>query len=186
MNTPNVLTCSRLVLTAIFLYFLSLHGFAARASALSTFLLATLTDYWDGRLARERGEVTRFGKLMDPIADKALTLAAFGAFAWLELIPVWMVALIVARDLGITAFRLQMADASGHAQEARWSGKAKTSFQFLAIVSVLGYLVVRETPAWHAAWDAPACRAIFLGMLAVTAFTLWTGLHYFRKSRPRA
>lgn len=144
--------------------------------ATACFILASLTDYLDGRLAREKGQVTSWGKLMDPIADKMLTLSAFIAFAWLGLVPFWIVALIVLRDVFITAFRLRLPPASD--TSARQSGKNKTALQFAAIFGILLYLCARQTPYWNPAWEPRAHGMIYGAMLAVLAVTLWSGLRF--------
>lgn len=181
LNFPNFLTCSRLLLSVIFIYFLLFPGLAAKIMALLTFGLAALTDYWDGRLARKEGIITAFGRLMDPIADKILTLSAFVSFVFLELIPFWMVLIVMARDFWITALRLRMKK-GGSAQGAQSEGKQKTVLQMAMIIATLGYLVARETPVWSEVWTAPAHTAIFVSMLGVVGMTVWSAARYAKKT----
>jgi CDP-diacylglycerol--glycerol-3-phosphate 3-phosphatidyltransferase len=176
MNLPNCLTMLRIVLAVLLLPAAFAPGIGFKALALVIFLAASFTDYWDGRIARERGLITDFGILMDPLADKMLVLAAFISFSQMGLIPAWMVLAVIARDLLITGLRLTMRP--GKAQSARSSGKNKTAFQFLAIFGILVYLIIRETPDWNPAWEPIAHRAIYGVMLAVVAMTLWSGVRY--------
>ena len=95
MNLANKLTISRIMLSGIFIWFLFIRGPGAKFMAMAIFLVACLTDYYDGYIARKTGGITAFGKLMDPIADKILILGAFLAFVEMELIPAWMVVFII-------------------------------------------------------------------------------------------
>ena len=164
------------------MFLISLGGVAAKTAALFVFLIASLTDYWDGRIAREKGQITNFGKLMDPIADKFLSIAAFVAFVQMDLIPAWMVATIIARDLMVTCFRFLLPEGA-ESQTPRSSGKHKTALQFAAIVIILIFSSLRETVYWDNAWTAPALRTIYLGMLFIVALTLWSGVRYVVKNQ---
>lgn len=183
MNFPNLLTCSRLMFAAFFIYFLSAKGEAAKALALTSFVLAALTDYWDGRIARERGEITAFGKWMDPIADKVLILAAFFGFAFLKLIPMALALIVLARDLVITGFRFVVFKKSDVSAAA--PGKQKTVSHVVFIILVLLFLIAREMSWWNTAWTAPALTLIRLGMFFVVAITLWSAYQYFSSVRRR-
>ena len=97
MNLPNKLTILRRALVAVFMFFLFSHGVLAKSLALVTFLAASFTDFLDGYIAKKNNMVTDFGKLMDPIADKILVIAAFAAFVQMQLIEAWMVVIIIAR-----------------------------------------------------------------------------------------
>ena len=182
MNLPNFLTCTRIGLTAVFMFLLFLKGAVPKGLALFVFLLASLTDYWDGRLARRNNQITGFGKLMDPIADKILALSAFLAFVQMAIIPAWMVVVIITRDLLITGLRVLMPETGGTV-EARSSGKHKTALQFSSIVGVLIFLVVKETPVWRPEWTPPALRFIYWSMFLTVAVTLWSGVRYVVKNR---
>src|SRR5499425_2366633 len=109
MNLPNKLTCSRFVLTAAFRAAMIIEFHLNNTVALVLFLLASITDYFDGVIARRDGLVTNFGILMDPLADKILVCSAFIAFVGRGLMPAWMVIIIVARELAITGLRLLAA-----------------------------------------------------------------------------
>src|SRR5262245_4025465 len=109
MNLPNKLTVGRLALTLVFLLMIFSSVPYRDTWALLLFVAASLTDYWDGKIARRDKLITNFGILMDPLADKILICSAFIAFIELRLIPAWMVVVIVARELGITGLRLLAA-----------------------------------------------------------------------------
>ena len=112
--------------------------------ALFVFLLAALTDYWDGRLARGRGVVTVFGQLMDPLADKVLIGSAFICFVALDqIVPAWIVVIIIAREFMVTGLRLLAASQGKIIPAGRW-GKHKTIWQIIAITVIIAGLAVRE------------------------------------------
>jgi len=130
-NVANVLTMVRIALVPVFVVFLFAGGTAWRLAALGTFVVASLTDLLDGRLARSRGLVTDFGKIADPVADKALTGAALIGLSALGELPWWVTGVIMFRELGLTALRFWVI---------RWGviaasrgGKAKTLLQVIAI-----------------------------------------------------
>lgn len=182
MNLPNRLTCYRIFLTVVFMFLLFSEGAIFKGLALFTFLLASLTDYWDGKIARETSQITNFGKLMDPIADKILTLSAFMAFVQMGVIPAWMVLAIIARDLLITGLRL-LTPSAGDAQAARSSGKHKTALQLVSILGVLIFLTIKETPYWKMEWTPTALDFIYSGMLLIVAVTVWSGVRYILTNR---
>ena len=158
------------------------QGAVFKGLALFVFLAASYTDYLDGKIARRMGQITPFGRLMDPIADKILTLSAFLGFVQLGIIPAWMAVVIITRDLLITGFRLTLP-AGSDVQSARPSGKHKTVVQFASIVGVLIFLTVRETPLWDLAWTLRAHEVIYGSMVFVVAVTLWSGVRYVWKNK---
>src|SRR5258707_6365314 len=112
MNLPNKLTISRFVLTLGFLAVIFSKVRYHESIALLLFSLASLTDYFDGKLARERNLITNFGVLMDPLADKILVCSAFIAFVGIRRLEAWMAVVVVARELAITGLRLLAASRS--------------------------------------------------------------------------
>ena len=122
MNLPNVLTIFRIFLTFVFIFLFMQGGLGSRVLALAVFTIASLTDYLDGHLARKYNLISEFGKLMDPIADKFLVLSAFFIFMQLQLIAVWMFAVIFAREVIVTGLRL-FALRRGIALAAEAAGK---------------------------------------------------------------
>lgn len=136
MNLPNKLTVSRLLLTLVFLVMIFSGIPFHETIALVLFIAASLTDYFDGHIARRDKLITNFGILMDPLADKILVCSAFIAFVDLKLMPAWMVIVIVGRELAITGLRLLAASKQKVLAAERY-GKHKTISQVVAIVSML-------------------------------------------------
>ena len=144
MNLPNQLTVSRLVLTVVFLGALLIPFPFHQTVALVLFVAASITDYFDGTIARSRGLITNFGILMDPLADKILVCSAFIAFVELKWMPAWMVIVIVARELAITGLRL-LAASKNLVLAAEGFGKHKTISQIVCISAILCSLAY---PTW--------------------------------------
>src|SRR6266581_7375454 len=124
MNWTNRLTLSRLLLTVAFVAALNSSWQYARTSALVIFLIAGLTDFIDGEIARRYARVTNFGKLMDPLVDKIMMGTAFISLVLLKAVPAWAATTVVARDFLITGLRL-MATARGQVLPAERLGKQK-------------------------------------------------------------
>ena len=185
MNLPNKLTVSRLILTAFFLMALLFDFPFHYTVALVLFVAASLTDLFDGIIARRRNLLTDFGKLMDPLADKVLICSAFIAFIELDWMPAWMVILIVARELAITGLRL-LAASKNLVLAAERQGKNKTISQITAIIALLvthshadwgivGQLFAFEIAdqAW-AWWVAEAFKWVAVALTALSGFLyLW-------------
>ncbi len=147
MNLPNKLTLARLFLTFGFLiFFFTTFPFSATL-ALVLFVVASITDLYDGRIARRDKLITNFGILMDPLVDKILICSAFIAFVDRGLMPAWMVILIVARELAITGLRL-LAVSKNVVLAADRSGKHKTISQMVAIISILVLISYPEWGGW--------------------------------------
>lgn len=143
MNVPNKLTVSRFILTFAFLAVFFSRVRYHETIALVLFCVASLTDYFDGKIARRDNLITNFGTLMDPLADKILICSAFIAFVdraptrqALEWMPAWMVVVIVARELAITGLRLLAASKNVVLAAERY-GKHKTISQIVCIISIL-------------------------------------------------
>src|SRR5208337_2914411 len=136
MNVPNQLTVSRFVLTAAFLAAVFVEFPLHKTVSLLLFSAASLTDYFDGRIARRDKIITNFGILMDPLADKILVCSAFIAFVGLRWMPAWMAVIVVARELAITGLRL-LAASKNLVLAAEGFGKHKTVSQIVAILSIL-------------------------------------------------
>ena len=185
MNLPNKLTVSRLILTVFFLMALLFDFPFHYTVAVVLFVAASLTDLFDGIIARRRNLLTDFGKLMDPLADKVLICSAFIAFIELDWMPAWMVILIVARELAITGLRL-LAASKNLVLAAERQGKNKTISQITAIIALLvthshadwgivGQLFAFEIAdqAW-AWWVAEASKWVAVALTALSGFLyLW-------------
>ena len=143
VNLPNAITLSRLVLTAIFVAAVGLSTTSGHVVALITFSVAAATDWLDGYLARKLGLVTPLGKLLDPLADKILVCAAFVYFSAQPVggyhSPVWVTALIIAREFLVTGLR-QIAVEAGQVLAADRLGKWKTTFQLTFCITGLVWL----------------------------------------------
>ena len=183
MNLPNKLTISRIALTFIFMFFLFCSGVYAKSLALATFMLASFTDYYDGYLARKTGQITNLGKILDPIADKVLTLAAFLVFVELGLIEAWMVVIIIMREFFVTGVRL-VAVGKGIVLAAEQGGKHKTVFQIVAIFLILVFIVIKEAAAgiWTPGFELWFRRVIFYVMLVVVTLTLTSAISFINKN----
>jgi CDP-diacylglycerol--glycerol-3-phosphate 3-phosphatidyltransferase len=180
MNWANRLTLSRLVLTIVFVAALSSSWPYARTTALVVFLIAGLTDFIDGEVARRYGIVTNFGKLMDPLVDKIMMAAAFISLVPLKAVPAWAATTVVARDFLITGLRL-MASARGQVLPAERLGKQKTSWQVITIIFFLGLLSVSElryanedTLWWARAWHQAGPILVWITI----ALTVYSGVGY--------
>ena len=186
MNIANRLTVLRIVLTFVFMFFLFCHGLWAKALSLLIFIFAALSDFFDGRLAHKKNMVTDFGKLMDPIADKILVLAAFAAFVQMQLIDAWMFVIVIAREILITSLRL-FALNKGKVLSASKVGKHKTLSQMAVIFTILGFIVMKETMltffTWNPAWEGLFRQGVYLLMLITVGLTLYSGLAYLWENR---
>ena len=181
MNLPNQLTLARLALAVVFVVVMSLDFPGHYLWALGIFLVATVTDYLDGVLARRLGLVTDFGKLMDPLADKILTAAAFILFIPAGVFPAWVVIVIIAREFLITGLRV-LANARGQVLPAERLGKHKTAWQ---MITILYFLVLLGTATWWPTeWLEPAREVVGGGLIAVTTLlTVYSGMAYLWKNR---
>lgn len=149
MNLPNKLTVLRMILVPFFVFFLLVPGIPHHyLIALLIFAGASYTDHLDGKIARSRGLVTNFGKLMDPLADKILVISALVCMVELGLTSAWFVIIIIAREFLVTSIRL-LAVESGRVIPANNWGKAKTVSQMVAILAVLGMQYVLELSHMH-------------------------------------
>ena len=185
MNWANRLTLSRLLLTVFFVLALNSSWQYARTSALIIFLIAGLTDFIDGEIARRYGVITNFGKLMDPLVDKIMMAAAFISLVPLKAVPAWAATTVVARDFLITGLRL-MASAKGQILPAESLGKQKTSWQiitvifFLALLSMPELRYANETSTW---WVRARYQAGPVLVWITVALTVYSGLGFTWRNR---
>jgi len=190
MNLPNRLTVTRLGLTVVFVMALLLPHFPwGKTVALLVFAVAGLTDWLDGRIARQRGQETNFGALLDPVADKVLTSAAFICFIEQRdagdhaLVQAWMALVIIAREFLVTGLRL-VAQQQGVVLKAERLGKHKTISQMVTIILVLIGLAARDDWGFTAErFDVIFAEAVFWLMIVTVALTVWSGFAYFWKNR---
>lgn len=144
MNLPNKLTTLRVIMIPFFVFFLlwqNGENRIFRMIALALFIIASLTDLLDGKIARKYNLVTNFGKFMDPLADKLLVCSALICLIELNALPAWMVIVIISREFIISGFRLIASD-NGVVIAASYWGKFKTTFQMVSVV-----LLILDIPA---------------------------------------
>jgi CDP-diacylglycerol--glycerol-3-phosphate 3-phosphatidyltransferase len=186
VNIANRLTISRIILTFLFMFCLFCKGVAAKSAAFVLFSLAALSDFLDGRIAKQKNIISDFGKFMDPVADKILILAAFAAFVQMHLIEAWMLVIIIARELLITSLRL-FALNKGRVLAASRSGKHKTAFQMFVIFWILGFILLKEIMlwryTWNPAWETLFHHGIYILMWIVVGLTLYSGVSYLWQNR---
>lgn len=138
MNLPNKLTLFRVILIPFFVFFLLAPYFEGYGNyiAVAIFIVASITDFLDGKIARKYHLVTNFGKFMDPLADKLLVSSALICLVALNKIPAWIVIVIIAREFIISGFRLVAAD-NGVVIAASYWGKFKTAFQMVTVIVLI-------------------------------------------------
>lgn len=156
VNTPNVLTVLRILLVPVLVVALLGESENGDVLAATVFALASLTDAIDGYIARRSGSITTFGKLMDPVADKLLVIAALVSLVQLDRLEAWVAMVIIAREFAVTVARMA-ATQQGIVMASNWWGKAKTIVQVAAIFFVIAY---DPTPVW--------VDGLVLGAVAIT------------------
>ncbi|MGI6030408.1 MAG: CDP-diacylglycerol--glycerol-3-phosphate 3-phosphatidyltransferase [Eubacteriales bacterium] len=170
MNLPNKLTMARVVMIPIFLILLYVGTEPAQWAALAVFVIASLTDLLDGKIARKYNLVTDFGKFADPLADKLLVTAAFVWFVDESWMPAWICFVILAREFIVTGLRI-VAIEKGRVIAAGMLGKIKTTIQMVSVVILL-IPGVPETSDMLV-WTLNGAMALI---------TLWSGLDYVVKN----
>jgi CDP-diacylglycerol--glycerol-3-phosphate 3-phosphatidyltransferase len=180
---PNLLTVARILVTPLLLVLLTVQSSEGQASAVALFVVASLTDYYDGVLARRFQVRSRLGQYLDPLADKILVLGTFGMLAFQEptLVPWWAVVLIALRDVAVTGLR-SWVEAGGKSLQTYQVAKGKTMLQlaFLFSVLVLRYATYLSPPLrdW-AVWILRDTALPGVALAGVVGFTLATGALYF-------
>lgn len=197
MNVPNMLTVSRLGLAGVLMALLTLQRPYFYSAAMIVFVLAGITDFLDGYIARRQNLISAFGRLMDPLTDKVLVCAAFVSFVEVQihrgsqtmsLVPAWIVVIIISREFLVTGLRLLASSRGNIIPAGKW-GKHKTVWQIVAIVALLLGLAVRydllrgADAKFLANYDL-AFSYIAHGMaIAVAVVTVASGLLYFVQHR---
>ena len=185
MAIPNILTVMRIFLTPIFIICLFSDFFGAQLWALVIFIVASITDAYDGYLARKNNMVTDTGRFLDPLADKILVSSAFISFSIMGLIDIWMVALIIFRDLFVMGLRFLMSR-RGFIMITSKIAKSKTGVQVGIIIFTLLFLTLKGFN-----WVLLEDYLIFINeyqivyyltMIAVI-FTVYTGYAYIQENR---
>jgi len=178
-NLPNFLTIFRIVITPLIVWLLiGFDGFTLHMIAFILFLLASLTDLFDGILARKLQVVSEFGKFMDPLADKILVNSTFITLNILDVMPIWITAVVILRDMLVTLLRWGMLT-DGASMSTSQLAKLKTTFQYISmyvglVFILMGHFEVLDTLVfWLEEWFVTETIFILTGL--VTAFT---GFHY--------
>ena len=164
MNLPNKLTILRVIMIPFFVMALLIEGGANqtyRYIAAAIFIIASLTDMLDVKIARKYNLVTNFGKFMDPLADKLLVCSALICMVELKELPAWMVIIIISREFIISGFRLVASD-NGVVIAASYWGKFKTTFQMIAVVLLIIRIEALSMVTTAVVWIALALTVISL------------------------
>ena len=191
MNLPNKLTLARCIMTPVFLACMLMNFPHHYALALVVFVVASLTDMLDGKLARKRGLVTNLGKFMDPLADKMLTTAAY--IALVQVVNnrslAWALFLVLIREFAVTSVRL-MAARDGVVVAASFFGKLKTVMQMVSIIFALAYLEIKrysffcDMPDLKVFCAYTAVVLLWIGVVATVVSGIqyvWNLRHYFKE-----
>ncbi len=186
ITPPNQLTFLRILLTPLFVILLFSADPVSRQLSIVVFLIALLTDWYDGWVARRWGYVTRWGSFLDPLADKIVTSSAFISFIYLDLVPAWTVWVIVFRDIVITLLR-SYSEYKGKPFDTSKMAKTKTFLQFVVLFYILllsvGQSVARLEP-YHGTFATMLHPWILYFMMVVIAIiTVWTGVVYVIDNR---
>ncbi len=187
MVLPNQLTILRIILTPVFLYFFLSSDPTFIQISLVIFFIAALTDWYDGWLARKFNYITEWGKFWDPLADKILTSAAFIGFVFVDLIPLWMVLLIIVRDLLITLLRV-FAESRGYNFITSYYAKWKTMLQMTFLYYLLLLYVGLNTKEIYSGRELifsylSNSDLIYFVTLTITIITVHSGITYLADNK---
>ena len=167
MTTASKITLIRVAFIPVFMVFMYLSGGQPNAwmwVSLATFIIASLTDYVDGHIARKYNQVSDFGKFLDPLADKLLTIAAMTLFCEWGTFPAWALMIVLTREFAVTGLRL-VAVGKGKVIAAGWSGKVKTASTMIGLCFMMAFPSI----VWLN-WTVVA---------VVTLTTVYSGVEYF-------
>ena len=192
MNLPNKLTLARCIMTPVFLALMLIPFAHHYAAALLVFVLASITDYLDGKIARSRNLITNLGKFLDPLADKALTTAAY--IGLMQVLSnkslAWALFLVLIREFAVTSVRL-MAAKDGVVVAASFAGKLKTVMQMVSIIFGLAYLEIKrysffcDIPYLKVICAYAAFILLWVGVIATVVSGIqyvWQLRHYFKET----
>ena len=188
--TPaNILTFIRIALVPLYLWLFGLKSFVAVLLALIVFVIAAVTDLYDGRLARSRKEITRLGKFLDPLADKFLVIGALVQFWMMGLVNIWLVSIIIVRDIWVTAIRVY-AIAGNRELKTSKDAKLKTTIQLTVVITTIVFTgaraaIIEYIPDYNGVLIEIDRYRLFFNFLLVVAvvFTLYSWFNYIRHNR---
>ncbi|MCU0415176.1 MAG: CDP-diacylglycerol--glycerol-3-phosphate 3-phosphatidyltransferase [Ignavibacteriaceae bacterium] len=186
MTLPNQLTVLRIILSPVFLFFFLSDVIWMKQVSVAIYIVAALSDWYDGWLARKFNYITSWGKFWDPLADKILTSTAFIGFAVVDLIPWWMVIIIVGRDVIITLLRV-FADMKSYAFTTSYYAKWKTMLQMTFLYYLLILYVAQFTPEINSINGELISemlneKLIFFIALLITTITFHSGILYIKRN----
>lgn len=170
MTTASKITLIRVVLIPVFMACMYLSGGAAGTwmwASLAIFIIASLTDFVDGQIARKCNQVSEFGKFLDPLADKLLVIAAMAMFCEWGVFPAWALMVVLAREFAVSGLRM-VAASKGNVIAAAWSGKLKT------FSTMIGLCVMMAIPG------IAILNTVIIAIIIVT--TIYSGIEYFVKN----
>ena len=182
MTIPNILTVFRILLTPFFIFFLFNESESSGVYSLIIFTVASFTDAYDGYYARKYNAVSESGKFLDPLADKILASSAFISFAVLGLIDIWMVAIIILRDLFVTLLRMRMKK-GGDSLVTSNIAKSKTAAQLITIIFTLIYLSINNSTVPildNLSGQIDQFNLVYNLTFIVSLFTVFTGYMYVK------
>lgn len=194
MNLPNKITCARILMIPLMVIipFLGIEGkfdilgglTYSNLIIVTIFLIASITDFFDGYLARKNNLVTTFGKFLDPIADKLLVLSAMLMLVEAGIIPAWIPIIIAAREFIVSGIRM-LAAGEGNVIAASWLGKIKTVSQMIAITfAFIGNHAFLNFIEGNLNGSELIINVLMsLGMIVAVVATVWSGVDYFMKSK---
>jgi len=182
MTLPNQLTILRIILSPVFLFFFLAELIWMKQVSVAIYIVAALSDWYDGWLARKFNYITSWGKFWDPLADKILTSAAFIGFAIIDLIPWWMVIIIVGRDVIITLLRV-FADIKNYVFTTSYYAKWKTMLQMIFLYYLLILYITQFTPEINSVYGGLISsllnkQLIYFIALLITMITFHSGVLY--------
>jgi len=186
LNPANILTFFRIALVPVYIWMFSLGRWNTAIIALLVFITAAVTDLYDGKLARSRKEITKLGKFLDPLADKFLVIGALAQFCLMGLVNIWLVAVIIVRDVWVTSMRV-VAIVRGTELKTSGSAKLKTTIQLTVVITII-VLTGARIIALHFGYNGPFVeiahyRLVFNGLLSVAVvFTLYSWVKYLIKT----
>lgn len=191
MNLPNKLTMLRIILVPFFVLFMAIPNFSFSIYiALLIYIVASITDFLDGYIARSRGLITKFGKIADPLADKLLVSSGFVMLTYYGVIPGWITCIVLFRDFTVSSLRM-FAVNNGSDVAAVWSGKIKTVFQLIGIIFGIfslayGFNNVKffdfiQKYSEMSNFEIAINVIVSLSILIAAITTLWSLVDYFNK-----
>jgi CDP-diacylglycerol--glycerol-3-phosphate 3-phosphatidyltransferase len=187
LTLPNQLTLLRILLSPVFAYLILSESTLNRQFSLIVFIIAALTDWYDGWIARKMGYISRWGKFLDPLADKILSSTALLVYVGIGLVDGWMVWIVIVRDFLITGLR-SYAEYQNRPIITSKGAQAKTFGQFVVIYYILILYVGRSIPFIYEEWGGTIDtlmhpQVLFGMMLVVTLSTVGTGIAYLFDNR---